>query len=66
MAEQTAALHRQFLEGQEKTQQNLLKLLEHEQRLSWALLGITGGAAAGRPCRLSVPGAACAGRLLRL
>ncbi len=33
MAEQTAALHRQFLEGQEKTQQIFLKLLEQEQRV---------------------------------
>ncbi len=39
VAEQTAALHRQFLDGQEKTQQTFMKLLEHEQRLSWALLG---------------------------
>jgi acyl transferase domain-containing protein/NAD(P)-dependent dehydrogenase (short-subunit alcohol dehydrogenase family)/acyl carrier protein len=34
LAQQTAELHRQFLEGQEKTQQSFLKLLEHEQRLS--------------------------------
>ena len=34
LAEQTADLHRQFLEGQEKTQQTFLKLLEHQQRLS--------------------------------
>ncbi len=39
LAEQTATLHRQFLEGQAQTQQSFLKLLEHEQRLSWALLG---------------------------
>ena len=39
LAEQTAALHRQFLDGQEKTQQTFMKLLEHEQRLSWASLG---------------------------
>ena len=39
MSEQTAALHRQFLEGQEKTQQAFMKLLENEQRLSWALIG---------------------------
>src|SRR5262249_26818126 len=32
--EQAAALHRQFLEGQEKTQQTFLRLLEHQQRLS--------------------------------
>jgi acyl transferase domain-containing protein/NAD(P)-dependent dehydrogenase (short-subunit alcohol dehydrogenase family) len=39
MSEQTANLHCQFLEGQEKTQQAFMKLLEHEQRLSWAMLG---------------------------
>jgi acyl transferase domain-containing protein len=39
LAEQTAALHRQFLEGQEKTQNTFLKLLEHEQRLSAAIRG---------------------------
>ncbi len=38
LAEQTAELHRQFLEGQEKTQQTFLKLLEHQQRLSLAVL----------------------------
>ena len=37
LAEQTADLHRQFLEGQEKTQQTFLKLLEHQQRLSHAM-----------------------------
>ncbi len=36
LAEQTAELHRQFLEGQEKTQQSLLKLLEQQHRLSCA------------------------------
>jgi len=46
LAEQTAALHRQFLEGQEKTQQTLLKLLEHQHRLSWASLEQPGGAPA--------------------
>jgi malonyl CoA-acyl carrier protein transacylase/NAD(P)-dependent dehydrogenase (short-subunit alcohol dehydrogenase family) len=45
LAEQTAALHRQFLEGQANTQQSFLKLLEHEQRLSWALLGSPASAA---------------------
>ena len=34
LAEQTAELHRQFLEGQEKTQQTFLKLLEQQQRLA--------------------------------
>jgi acyl transferase domain-containing protein/NAD(P)-dependent dehydrogenase (short-subunit alcohol dehydrogenase family) len=33
LAEQTADLHRQFLEGQERTQQTFLKLLEHQQGL---------------------------------
>ena len=41
MAEQTAALHRQFLEGQEKTQQIFLKLLEQERpALSLAVLDL--------------------------
>ena len=31
LAEQTADLHRQFLEGQERTQQTFLKLLENQQ-----------------------------------
>ena len=39
LSEQTASLHRQFLEGQAKTQQAFMKLLEHEQQLSWAMLG---------------------------
>jgi acyl transferase domain-containing protein/NAD(P)-dependent dehydrogenase (short-subunit alcohol dehydrogenase family) len=38
LAEQTADLHRQFLEGQEKTQQTFLKLLERQQHLSHAML----------------------------
>ncbi len=37
LAEQTADLHRQFLEGQEKTQQTFLKLLERQQHLSHAM-----------------------------
>ena len=40
MAEQTAALHRQFLEGQEKTQQIFLKLLDQEQRLTLGVLDL--------------------------
>ena len=39
LAGQTADLHRQFLEGQEKTQQTFLKLLEHQRRLSPAMPG---------------------------
>ena len=46
LAEQTADLHRQFLEGQEKTQQTFLKLLEHQQRLSHAMPD----PAEARPC----------------
>ncbi len=34
LAEQTAELHRLFLEGQEKTQQTFLKLLEQQQALA--------------------------------
>jgi acyl transferase domain-containing protein/NADP-dependent 3-hydroxy acid dehydrogenase YdfG len=47
MAEQTATLHRQFLEGQEKTQQIFLKLLDQEQRLSLGLLDSSRPPAAG-------------------
>ncbi len=39
LAEQTAQLHRQFLEGQAATQQTFQALLEHEQRLTLAVLG---------------------------
>ena len=35
LAEQTAQLHRQFLEGQDRTQQTFQTLLEQQQRLSW-------------------------------
>jgi len=38
LAEQTAMIHRQFLEGQEKTQQTFLKLLEQQHRLSLDVL----------------------------
>jgi acyl transferase domain-containing protein/NAD(P)-dependent dehydrogenase (short-subunit alcohol dehydrogenase family) len=38
IAEETAALHRMFLEGQEKTQRTLLKLLEEEQKVARALV----------------------------
>ncbi|MGP0063709.1 MAG: SDR family NAD(P)-dependent oxidoreductase [Isosphaeraceae bacterium] len=37
LAEQTADLHRQFLEGQEKAQQTFFKLLERQQHLSHAM-----------------------------
>ncbi len=37
--EQTSQLHRQFLEGQDRTQQTFLALLEHQQRLTYAALG---------------------------
>jgi acyl transferase domain-containing protein/NAD(P)-dependent dehydrogenase (short-subunit alcohol dehydrogenase family)/acyl carrier protein len=39
MAEQTADLHRRFLEGQERTQQTFLKLLEDHHRLSRLITG---------------------------
>ncbi|MFI5455292.1 MAG: SDR family NAD(P)-dependent oxidoreductase [Isosphaerales bacterium] len=48
LAEQTAAVHRQFLEGQEKAQQTLLRLFEHQQRLSLAMLGPAGAPAPTR------------------
>jgi NAD(P)-dependent dehydrogenase (short-subunit alcohol dehydrogenase family)/acyl carrier protein len=50
MAKQTAELHRQFLEGQQKTQQTFLKLLEQEQRLAEAMLP-----SAGAPAPLAFP-----------
>jgi acyl transferase domain-containing protein/NAD(P)-dependent dehydrogenase (short-subunit alcohol dehydrogenase family)/acyl carrier protein len=40
LAEQTAALHRQFLEGQEKTQEIFLKLLDQQERLSFAAVDV--------------------------
>jgi acyl transferase domain-containing protein/NAD(P)-dependent dehydrogenase (short-subunit alcohol dehydrogenase family) len=57
MSEQTASLHRQFLEGQEKTQQAFMKLLEHEQKLSWSLLGSPGerAHAPSEPAAISSP-----------
>ena len=39
MGEQTAHLHRQFLEGQDRTQQAFLALLEQQQRLTLAAIG---------------------------
>jgi acyl transferase domain-containing protein len=70
LAEQTAQLHRQFLEGQATTQQSLLKLLEHEQRLSWALIGarpelaeqVTPAALPAESPRVAVPGDVCTAR----
>src|SRR5262249_44554800 len=41
LAAQTADLHRPFPEGQEKTQQTFLTLLEHQQRLSRPRPGAT-------------------------
>ena len=40
IGEQTAGLHRQFLEGQDRTQQTFQSLLEHQQRLTLATLGL--------------------------
>ena len=39
LSEQTAALHRQFLEGQDRTQRTFQSLLEQQQRLASAALG---------------------------
>ncbi len=39
LAEQTAQIHRQFLEGQAATQHTFQSLLEHQQRLTDAVLG---------------------------
>ena len=41
IGEQTAQLHRQFLEGQDRTQQTFQSLLEHQQRLTLATIGLT-------------------------
>jgi acyl transferase domain-containing protein len=38
LARETARLHQQFLEGQEKTQQTFLKLIEQQERVALALL----------------------------
>ena len=48
LAEQTAQLHRQFLEGQAATQHTFQSLLEHQQRLTSAVLG-RGGRQEGSP-----------------
>jgi acyl transferase domain-containing protein len=57
LAEQTATLHRQFLLGQEKSQQIFLELLGQEQRLSLTLLDTTGAPApmAAHPADLPQP-----------
>ena len=51
LAEQTAQLHRQFLEGQAATQHTFQSLLEHQQRLTSAALGRGGEReqSAGKP-----------------
>src|SRR5207244_3264002 len=41
MQEQTAQLHRQFLEGQESAQRTVQLLIEQQQRLLQASLGLT-------------------------
>ena len=46
LAEQTAQLHHQFLEGQAATQQSFQSLLDHQQRLTSAILGQSGVRAA--------------------
>ncbi|MGZ5952372.1 MAG: acyltransferase domain-containing protein, partial [Isosphaeraceae bacterium] len=48
LAEQTAQLHRQFLEGQAATQHTFQSLLEHQQRLTSAVLE-RGGRQEGSP-----------------
>jgi acyl transferase domain-containing protein/NAD(P)-dependent dehydrogenase (short-subunit alcohol dehydrogenase family) len=40
MGEQTAHLHRQFLEGQDRTQQMFHSLVEHQQKLTLATIGL--------------------------
>ena len=41
MGEQTSHLHRQFLEGQDRTQQAFQLMVEHQQRLTLAAIGLT-------------------------
>jgi acyl transferase domain-containing protein/NAD(P)-dependent dehydrogenase (short-subunit alcohol dehydrogenase family)/acyl carrier protein len=41
ISEQTSNLHRQFLEGQDRAQQSFQSLLEHQQRLTLAAIGMT-------------------------
>jgi acyl transferase domain-containing protein/NAD(P)-dependent dehydrogenase (short-subunit alcohol dehydrogenase family)/acyl carrier protein len=41
ISEQTSNLHRQYLEGQDRAQQNFQSLLEHQQRLTLAAIGMT-------------------------
>ena len=55
MGEQTANLHRQFLEGQDRTQQMFHSLVEQQQRLSLATIGM-----APPPSALPAPVAAVA------
>jgi acyl transferase domain-containing protein/NAD(P)-dependent dehydrogenase (short-subunit alcohol dehydrogenase family) len=40
ISEQTSNLHRQYLEGQDRTQQNFQAILEHQQRLTLASIGM--------------------------
>ena len=52
MGEQTAHLHGQFLDGQDRTQQTFAKLLEHQQRLMFSTIGL---APPANPPALSAP-----------
>ncbi len=45
IGEQTAHLHRQFLEGQDRAQQTFASLLDHQQRLTLAAIGLNPGPA---------------------
>ena len=64
MGEQTAHLHRQFLEGQDRTQQTFQSMVEHQQRLTLAAIGMTSAPApaAAAPAPLALPTPAPAAR----
>ncbi len=57
LGEQTAALHRQFLEGQDRTQRTFQSLLEQQQRLTLGSLGMVTAAPVPLPIPASAPSA---------
>jgi acyl transferase domain-containing protein/NAD(P)-dependent dehydrogenase (short-subunit alcohol dehydrogenase family) len=63
IGEQTSQLHRQFLEGQDRAQQTFQSLLEHQQRLTLAAIGLappTPEFAPAAPSRIEPPSPAVA------
>ena len=55
MGEQTAHLHRQFLEGQDRTQHIFQSLLDHQQRLTLATLGLAPQSTSPPPLAIAPP-----------